>query len=180
MSAVLSVPVWLEVWVSEWGVLPWTLHPSLSPYHEERDDQVLQRWVAGSYFCVTWQGALKCCVIVWRCIVKLFFCFLVILRTSLLLLKNVTTLKKCFMSMCKLTGESFDVQFCFLLISCKTYTCSNKDFGGPKIFTDNGYHLPFFETKKLEMKWNKIVKIEVNHKLHFWHLEEWQYAKRAN
>lgn len=88
MSAVLSVPVWLEVWVSEWGVLPWTLHPSLSPYYEERHDQVLQRWVAGSYFCVTWQGALKCCVIVWRCIVKLFFCFLVILRTSLLLLKK--------------------------------------------------------------------------------------------
>lgn len=71
------------------------------------------------------------------------------------------------MSMCKLTGESFDVQFCFLLISCKTCTCSNKDFGGPKIFTDNGYHLPFFETKKLEMKWNKIVKIEVNHNLSY-------------
>lgn len=58
-------------------------------------------WILFLYYMTRVSEVLCDCL---KMLCQIIFCFLVNLRTSLLLLKNVTTLKKCFMSMCELTG----------------------------------------------------------------------------
>lgn len=87
-----------------------------------------------------------------------FIFFLIILRTFLFLLNNVMTIKKMFYVGVWINRiiKAFICSFPFYWWVLKLRVIKILTFGGQKLFTGNGYNLPFLLKKKQTKTWNQL------------------------